>query len=439
MMSNSSTSDFLPLDPVEVFGHFTEISEIPTQGFNVLLRAKRHGQWWVLKGLKTEYRQKFLYQELLHKEYNLLSRLHHGDVVAVHGMEQVEGYGECIVMEWVDGESLRQWLKRPHSKAEKRKVFGELLSAVGYVHHEQIVHRDLKPSNIMITRNGQHVKLIDFGLADADNYAIFKQPTGTEGYIAPEQLEGSALDIRNDIYSLGVVLDKMRLGWVAHRVAVKCQKDIQQRYADVETMRAALVSGRRRVRIACWVAALLLLFMGAFYAYQKWNEPRQTYEIVADFKVGYLRYQSWGGGLVSVKSTSDADSCVEIPGKVSYLGISYQVNEVAFRAFENHRHLRRVVFPDAEWHLMGDAFVECPNLKSLYFRTLLPPHVGNDLWTVDILNAFDPRHFDQVTLYVPQGSASVYRKSEWGKFKRIREYAEDSSGEKTERRQEEKK
>ena len=61
------------------------------------------------------------------------------------------------------------------------------MDALEYIHGKQTAHRDLKPSNIMITRNGQHVKLIDFGLSDTDDYAVYKQPAGTEGYISPEQ------------------------------------------------------------------------------------------------------------------------------------------------------------------------------------------------------------------------------------------------------------
>ena len=57
-----------------------------------------------------------------------------------------------------------------------------------YIHAKQIVHRDLKPSNIMITHNGNHVKLIDFGLSDNDDFALLKQPAGTPGYISPEQI-----------------------------------------------------------------------------------------------------------------------------------------------------------------------------------------------------------------------------------------------------------
>lgn len=64
----------------------------------------------------------------------------------------------------------------------------------------------------MVTRTGRQVKLIDFGLADTDSFTIFKEPGGTKGYIAPEQRKISVTDERNDVYSLGIILQEMRLG-----------------------------------------------------------------------------------------------------------------------------------------------------------------------------------------------------------------------------------
>lgn len=60
----------------------------------------------------------------------------------------------------------------------------------------------------MITHNGNHVKLIDFGLSDTDDFTILKQPAGTPGYISPEQIVSQQADIRNDIFSIGCILKR---------------------------------------------------------------------------------------------------------------------------------------------------------------------------------------------------------------------------------------
>ena len=99
-------------------------------------------------------------------------------------------FGPCIVMEYIDGVTLDKFLEGKPSKQLRRKVVDQLIDALAYIHGKQIVHRDLKPSNILVTRNGSNVKIIDFGLSDADDYAILKQAAGTLKYMAPEQNKG---------------------------------------------------------------------------------------------------------------------------------------------------------------------------------------------------------------------------------------------------------
>lgn len=109
------------------------------------------------------------------------------------GIEQVDGVGECIVLEYVTGQTLDQV---QGSRADRRRWFEQLVEAVGYIHSQQVVHSDLKPQNIIVTDNGHNVKLIDFGLADADNFAELKQPAGTLRYVSPEQQNGGNADVR---------------------------------------------------------------------------------------------------------------------------------------------------------------------------------------------------------------------------------------------------
>ena len=72
-------------------------------------------------------------------------------------------------MEYVDGTTLSEWLTTNPSKSARRRVMQQLLDALEYIHSLQLVHHDLKSSNILITRNGQNVKLIDFGLSNTDS------------------------------------------------------------------------------------------------------------------------------------------------------------------------------------------------------------------------------------------------------------------------------
>ncbi len=165
--------------------------------------------------------------------------------------------GLCIVMEWIDGLTLKEWLAEgKHTQKERRHVADMLLEALAYVQSRQTQHRDLKPSNIMLTHDGQHLKLIDFGLSDTDSYAILKVPAGTEGYMAP--------DGPSDIYSLGCILRGLRLGWLSRMVIRNCCAPNDQRYTDVDTVKRDLHRCWQWPRRVLLVICLLALVTGLY-------------------------------------------------------------------------------------------------------------------------------------------------------------------------------
>ena len=233
MACNEPTSGFVRSDDILRTDRFTDFSTVPSRGYNLLVRAKRHGRWWMLKGLKESYRNDAVYQVLLQKEYEITSQLQHPMIVSVFSLEEVEGFGACIVMEWIEGLTLKEWLAQGnHSRKQRRHVSDMLLEALAYVQSRQTQHRDLNPSNIMLTHDGQHLKLIDFGLSDTDSHTILKAPAGTEGYMAP--------DGPSDIYSLGCILRELRLGWLSRMVIRKCCAPLSHRYTDIATIKRDL-------------------------------------------------------------------------------------------------------------------------------------------------------------------------------------------------------
>ena len=206
---------------------FTDVEILNTSENNIVARAKRYGRWWLLKGLNNQVANEVAYQQRLRKELELMMQLQHPHIVAAVGLEKVKGIGNCIVMEYIDGVTLNKWLQQNHSRKERRRIALEIVDAVKYIHSKGIVHRDLKPDNIIITTNGDNVKLIDFGLADTDSHAILKQPAGTIKYMSPEQLQTSVADVRNDIYSLGIIFKQMYLGY--NTLLKKCLSPIEIR------------------------------------------------------------------------------------------------------------------------------------------------------------------------------------------------------------------
>ena len=301
---------------------FSNFTPIPCKGFNILCKAKRYGRWWVLKGLKEPYRQDGNYKNLLHKEFDILISLQHPNIVSAYSMEDIPEMGTCIVMEWIDGITLEHWSGR---KTEGEGIFLQLLDAVHYIHAKQIVHRDLKPSNIMITHNGNHVKLIDFGLSDTDDFAILKQPAGTLGYISPEQIVSQQADIRNDIFSIGCILEKILPGKPYTAIIKRCKAPITQRYANVDELKADFMahrnrhlSGIKRIAIAVLACIILLGFICYPLLHQQEKSISTTPEHTETKKDTVIRQQAGDAAPLSENKHSQQPAAAE-PSSASHL------------------------------------------------------------------------------------------------------------------------
>lgn len=250
---DSNTSQILQRDDSE--GHspqtgFTNLELLHSSESSILLKAKRDGRWWCLKCVSKEKKDDCLYIELLRKEYAIMMQIQHPCVVQAVSMENVEGYGKCIVMEYVDGSTLNSFLVKGNIRnREKQQILSQILDATQYLHSKQIVHRDLKPENILVTHNGHNVKIVDFGLSDTDAYCILKHPAGTPGYMSPEQREVHLADIRNDIYSIGVIMRDMQIGWIYKPIVKRCLSLVHLRYSNIEQLKHSIRFWRLLYRV----------------------------------------------------------------------------------------------------------------------------------------------------------------------------------------------
>lgn len=270
---------------------FTDVEILSTSEVNVVAKAKRYGRWWLLKGLRKEVAKETGYQQRLRKELEIQMQLQHPNIVTTIGLENVEGLGDCIVMEYVDGATLKEWLKGANSRKERLDVLRELLDAVEYIHRKGIVHRDLKLENIIITRNGEHVKLIDFGLADADHYAVLKQPAGTPKYMSPEQKERAEADERNDIYSLGVIMEQMDLGRGFYYILNRCKAPIGQRYQSVKDITQSIDALRKtKMTVLAGGVLVVMALLVSFAVWHLWGETDTNTSIVS-YEVGKTKQE----------------------------------------------------------------------------------------------------------------------------------------------------
>lgn len=216
---------------IPVQNAFRDISEfyVSRSGHTRLLTATRFGKRYTLKCLKPDFAYTPVYRQALAKEFEIGLQMDHPHICRTISMEEVAELGTVIVMEYIDGDTLKSLIdSKTLTPDMARRVTEQLADALGYIHCKQIIHRDLKPSNIMITHNGHNTKLIDFSLSDSDYFNVLKCPAGSSGYIAPEQLQPDAKpDIKADIYSFGMVVrDMARLTGDAYlrRIAAACTR-----------------------------------------------------------------------------------------------------------------------------------------------------------------------------------------------------------------------
>ncbi len=214
------------------------------------------------------------------REARSAAALAHPHIVAVYD------FGECesqpyIVMEYVAGETLAEVIRRKAqvSLPDKLRWIEELAAGAGYAHQMSVIHRDIKPANLIIDRHGR-LRILDFGIARMLGIASnTRDMIGTPGYMAPEQILGTGIDRRADLFSIGVVFYELlsyteafpgdTLPTITHRILTEdpvplprlvpdlhpavvpiieraLKKNADERYPDAESLRAAVSRVRRR-------------------------------------------------------------------------------------------------------------------------------------------------------------------------------------------------
>src|SRR3954463_2734118 len=186
-------------------------------------RDLRLGRTVAIKLLRIDLARDPSFQARFRREAQSAAALNHPNIVAVYDtgeepMPDGTGVGPYIVMEYVQGETLRDVLRSGGRLLPERslEITEGLLAALDYSHRHGIIHRDVKPGNVMLTPAGQ-VKVMDFGIARAvaDSAATMTQTSavlGTAQYLSPEQARGETVDARSDVYSAGCLLYELLTG-----------------------------------------------------------------------------------------------------------------------------------------------------------------------------------------------------------------------------------
>ena len=230
---NHTSNQSSQIDEMPLKASYTDYEVIPSQGYSLIVKCHKGDQTVILKGLKEENSKRTLLRNALKREFKQCQQLNHTGIVRYQGLVEVEGYGLCIEEEFVEGRTLQAYLKEQHTDDEKIAIVNQIADVLRYAHSQGVIHRNLKPSNVLITAQGDHVKLIDFNVLSLDDV---KATADTTRFMAPElKDETMTADGTADIYSLGTIMKAMGLT-LAYSEVIKrcCAFKRSDRYANID-------------------------------------------------------------------------------------------------------------------------------------------------------------------------------------------------------------
>ena len=213
----------------QTIGRYRVIRRIGAGGMGVVYEAEQAepARRVALKVIRSSHDVDDVQRRLFAREVQMLARLNHPNIAAVYDAGRTAEGEPYFVMEFVDGPDLLQAVAGPPPATfrERVRLLWTIARAMSHAHERGIIHRDLKPGNILISRNSAGgtptPKILDFGLARAleaeapnDRTTLPGVMLGTLGYMSPEQARGDldAIDIRSDVYSLGVIFYELLCG-----------------------------------------------------------------------------------------------------------------------------------------------------------------------------------------------------------------------------------
>jgi serine/threonine protein kinase/Flp pilus assembly protein TadD len=333
----------------QTFSHYRVLEKLGTGGMGVVYKAQdlRLERYVALKFLPDNLSNDAQALERFRREALAASALNHANICTVHDIGEQDGR-PFLAMEFIDGETLRRHVNGKPLPIEETLNLGiQIADALDAAHAEGIIHRDIKPANIFVTKRGQ-AKVLDFGLAKLiskregdtavsdSSHPGLENPisivgviSGTPSYMSPEQIRGDDLDVRADIFSMGLLLYEMATGEKAFPgntggiiieailsrqpppvrtvnpsipveleaiINKAIEKDKEQRYQNAEELRSDLQVLKRGFESGHTQSSLLLATAGAkqgsWTKRNKWAVPAVTAGIIAAMALGGWLYDT---------------------------------------------------------------------------------------------------------------------------------------------------
>lgn len=275
MSENNFSTDYTDLHPLHTSRY----------GNSQVYLAKFNGKKVIVKTLKPECAADAACRASLRQEYETTSMLDNKYIRKALDFVKIEGLGDCIVFEYIEGKSLAEHVRvGTLSEKQVKSVLTEVCDALNYLHRNGIVHCNLNPENIIVTANEGRAKLIDIGIPetkqDADRELLIKEME----FVAPEIIKGEDVDARADIYSLGKIMEfigQRNISKQFHNAATHCtQFSKEQRFDTISEVRSAITKGHSVVAliIILAVAAVLAILACIYVPKVKANVEKERAE-----------------------------------------------------------------------------------------------------------------------------------------------------------------
>ena len=284
---------------------------------------------------------------LLRREYDISCNLQHPYILTPLRYSEDTPVGPAIVMEYVEGCTLTEFVAKGQPHEVLRRLLAEILDAVDYLHKKGLIHNDLKPDNILVSNIGSHIRIIDFGLSDKDAEYLIKRLGGTDESSAPEVIEDNPdipFTASSDVWSLGYIIRIMFPGRY-RGIVRKCRRQNPDgRYPDIDSLEKALCNADRLRRFLISLpfvfCAIVIIAMSAYSYHQKrlqeedilkhrLDSLRNEIPQVEELKRRLAELQKDSAYVARIekdirKMYLDTKKILEDPDKVPYLNFGYQ-------------------------------------------------------------------------------------------------------------------
>lgn len=251
-----------------------------SEGRTFILYKARCGTKYVI--LKTTREKDAMLCEILRREYEIGKTLSHASVVSTIDFDENTPVGPAIVLEYIDGITLREYLSKcQKGRANNVHILHDILDGIDFLHHCGILHNDIKPDNIIINKLG-YARIIDFGLSSSYDSIYSGVIGGSEGYSAPEILNGNGhAGAPSDIYSLGLIIRELSPKKYK-KISAKCtQIDPSLRYQSIGKLKKAIILADSKPYLITSIIAIAII---AFFALLPTAKEIQTVSQKADYK-----------------------------------------------------------------------------------------------------------------------------------------------------------